>query len=673
MNEKNDIVRCKELILHRFKMDDLKYCLNGVSFNSNGKKEELQRRLKNILETEKTQRRAKRFILDRGIDMGYIERTEQGGFVDIPAAKVILKPTNIVPSLEDNITMKKLYFHKNINNVTGWKIVRTKDNNKTILNWVVSKDFFKSLIPSTVGEHIGNCFFLRCTKIEQNTQKGPLNDCYPIQLQLYVNGKDFTGHLPRVICYSSADKKLRSAVPTLLNEPLIKLFQSNYNEVRVKIELCFDRDSNINDTFGFALFTSTSRTVQEVCQEITSKKRVTVEEFDDDFRKFMSESDDIALEFAKIPLRSSITSTTIKTPFRGKNCNHISPDDLNDYIENNKNKEEWLCKICKNTCTPDDIMIDQFYMDLLNKHPDAERIELYPGMKYKVYCGSEISSIDKSIVTSKTKTGDLDFILIESDDEFDTPLNGQDFSIPKFKNEVNVRKSPVRRGSNAKQVEYIVIDDSSDEEPPEKRNRSEDVSHVINDIPLRDISSRISEPENHITQSVILNSDHDINIQSSTDIMNLRDSYVSSQVTTSNDSLAHPNQIQLSDHNENPSIRSNTINTTRQAIEKLNEVIQSNCFILDELIKGVVGEDIYNIDRMLDQEMEISTVPRNHLSLKSMYMSKELQTTTNVDSMMPFFYGNSTIKRYLKEQYDQLSDLEKYVNEVNKSCGYINP
>uniref|UniRef100_A0A0K0F9Q9 SP-RING-type domain-containing protein n=1 Tax=Strongyloides venezuelensis TaxID=75913 RepID=A0A0K0F9Q9_STRVS len=674
MSDINDLVRCKELIIYRFKMDDLKYCLNGVSCNSTGKKDELQRRLRNILEIEKTQRRTKKIILDRGIDMGYIERTEQGGFVDVPTPKVIPKSMNIVLSHEDNITMKKLYFHKNINNVTGWKIVRTKDNNQTILNWVLSKDFLKSLIKSKeVGEQIGNCFFLRCTKIEQNTQKGPLNDCYPLLMRLQINEEDFTKYLPREICYSSADKKNRLPVPTLLNDPLMKLLQSNYNEGRVKIELRFDRDSNKNDTFGFALFTSTSRTVQEICQEITSKKRVTFEKFDGDLRKFMSKSDDVTLECAKISLCSSITYKTIATPFRGKNCNHISPDDLKDYIEINKNSESWLCKICKHICTPDDIMIDEFFTDVLTKHPAVDGIELYPGMKYKLYGGSEILSMNKSTVTEKTKVNEVNFIFIDSDDEFDTPLNGQHFSISQFKNEVNVRKSPIRSNSNTKQIECILIDDSSDEEPPQKRNRSEDISHVINGIPLRDISSRMSEPENHITQSVILNSDHDINIQSSTDIMSLRDSFVSSQVTTLNDSLTHPNEIQLSDHNENPSIRSNNFNTTRQAIEKLNEVIQSNCFILDELIKGIVGGDMYNIDRILDQELEIGTLPINHLSLKPMYMNKELKNTSNVDSIIPLFYENSTIKQYLKEQYDQLSELEKYVNDVNKNCGYGNP
>ncbi|CEF68278.1 SAP domain and Zinc finger, MIZ-type domain and Gamma-aminobutyric acid A receptor/Glycine receptor alpha family and Neurotransmitter-gated ion-channel transmembrane domain-containing protein [Strongyloides ratti] len=662
MSEKSDLVKCKEMVLYKFKLDDLRSCLHGLFSNASGKKDDLQRRLRTFLESDKTQNKAIDVIFERGLSMGYITKSRQGGFVDNePTPKYVPRSSNRQPTLETNILMKDLYFYKDVHNVTGWKIINANDVSQSVfLNFILSKDLTKSLVSSKESKEPSRSFFLRCANIKQETQSAPLKDCYPVLMRMFINGQEFTSLLPREICYSSVDRKNRLPVPTVLNEALVKISHPFNRDVPIKVELRYDRDANKNESFAFAIFIAYSKTVEEICKEITSRKKVTFEKFDSDLKKFMSNTGDVALECARIPLRSSITYQTIRIPFRGKNCNHISPDDLKDYIEINKNSESWLCKICKHVCTPNDIMVDEFFMDVLKKHPTIDGIELYPGMKYKLYGGSEILSFGESTSATK-KNDDVSIVLIDSDDEFSNISSCPSASGRIFKDELKHSTTNNVNNCSSKNIECIVINDSSDEEPPQKRTRDEEIHYATNDFSNLDSSLESFTLENEVISCNNLNSNVNGNIGFIPDITISNDSFQSDQLTETNDSSNIQIEKLPPNHTENCSLKKSTTASTSGSnikfnIEKLSENFNNSNDQFDGLLNGFTDNKVHNIDKILDQEVKNGILPENHL---------DLQNTINVSSMFQFIAQDSPIQQYFASVNNEMSNLKDHISEIN--------
>lgn len=344
-------------------MDDLKFCLQNVGCNVNGRKDELQRRLNRALDCAKSQNSTVSIVLNRGNISLDVPNFSRGFYIEENKwkNKNISSTKSIVCSYPGDIVMKKLFFHKIISNISQWILPSVDDSCSTVYLNCELPDYISidSLI-SNKNEISSNCLLLRSAKLSSFNDNNELKvDTYPVSMRMYINKTDYTNLLPREVFYSSADKKNRLNVPTILNEALLE----NSDIIRAlksfTVELRYNKEINDYAKFAFALFTSTPISVKELCDEISKREKWDYSKFSEDLNKFMSKSSDIQLEFAKISLLSSTTRKRINIPFRGRYCNHLNPDDLEDYITINKNTEGWKCKICKALCTPDDIFIDE--------------------------------------------------------------------------------------------------------------------------------------------------------------------------------------------------------------------------------------------------------------------------------------------------------------------------
>uniref|UniRef100_A0A0K0G1L4 SP-RING-type domain-containing protein n=1 Tax=Strongyloides venezuelensis TaxID=75913 RepID=A0A0K0G1L4_STRVS len=659
MIDKDTLKICKDLILGKFKVEDLKFCLQNLGCNTYGRKDDLQRRLKTALDSTRLQKEAAKVVLLRGSILTNFPSFPRECFIEKPVQKVSVSSSLRSPSSEiypvDRL-MKKLYFHENIVNISPWQRSTNSDINNTVfINCIIPSNISISSLASTKTQVAQNCVLLRSSKLLLSNDNTPHEDTYPVLMRMFVNGCDHTNLLPREICYSSIDRKNRLSIPTVLNEALLANPENIKNNKPYKIELRFDSAANRDDRFIFGIFTSTQKTVKEICAEIISREKLDFIRFSQDLKKFMSTSGDIQLEFAKISLLSSTTRRRIRIPFRGKYCNHLNPDDLEDYIEINRSSEAWKCKICKAICTPDDISVDEFYMEILSKHKRAEEIELYPDMSYKLFGGDESKSLGKPIPPKKRRT-DEEIIIIDSDEDEDEEEEDNDEGniqepIP-TKNEsvtntnieqhtnINVQPSTIPQ----KHIECITIDDSSDEEePPQKKNRCNG-----------------GESSNtHILQPTLFSNTFKVSgPQFPSDGFSSDDSDKSD--TCENDLF-----VVLDDEDS-------VVTTNEIAVTKI-------CPVFEQFIKNINDKSPCNSTNLYfeyqdDEDLVCNAnIPgASKVLTQGSTISKNFNET---DKLNLYKNGNSPmVKDYFKTKNDEtLSVLDEFINNVEKTMGFIPP
>uniref|UniRef100_A0A0N5CF30 SP-RING-type domain-containing protein n=1 Tax=Strongyloides papillosus TaxID=174720 RepID=A0A0N5CF30_STREA len=416
------IKMCKDLILNRFRKIDLYKCLRRINHTASGSRSKLQILLYIILDQHTDDEELVKIILDRGEIMDYGLKT--GLEIDdvrmIPALG--FESSSGYVEHRDVIDMRRLYFYDDIKRIGGWNYVtvRSIDHNVS-LNFKLPSDLCRKLFLGNGSEMSPQMtFLLRCARIHDGnkTIDAPKDD-YPVEMELFINNLNVTTLLPREIVYTTSDRKERLSYPTILNEGIKQCREdcerSKYLNVRVE----FKRNDNKNNTYAFGIFSSTQKSVQDLCNEVLSREKISIDEFIDDLQEVMPKSGDIELDCTKISLLSSTTLKRIRIPFRGMNCNHIIPDDLEDYLTFNKGSEKWLCNICKSPCTPDDIMVDEFFEKILHKHPKDDEIFLYneQRLKYKLSKGKEMYLEDLLKEEDEKEMDDVDVIVIDSDDE----------------------------------------------------------------------------------------------------------------------------------------------------------------------------------------------------------------------------------------------------------------
>uniref|UniRef100_A0A0K0F5K7 SP-RING-type domain-containing protein n=1 Tax=Strongyloides venezuelensis TaxID=75913 RepID=A0A0K0F5K7_STRVS len=372
---------------------------------------------------------------------------------------------------ETNIQIKKFYFHKNVRNLSGWKIILSKDISAPFtFDFKLPCEVEDSILSSNDSKSSKDRLILHYAQIIEGGNL-PHKDCYPLGMRI------------------SEDKKNREYMPINLNDVVFKLSKISKIKESLRIGICFDVAENTECTFAYAVFFSSLKTMEELLIETTNKARTTVDEFDSDLEKWLMEGDDLILDSTKIPLKSSLSFTRIKIPFRGKHCKHISPEDLETYVSINKVAESWLYR---------------FYTKVLQNHPDVEKIELSPGAEYRIAGYEKKLSINNSkVIRAEIDINSDEIVLIgnvEIDDSFRENLSQVDN---------NGNQLPLNASSNINVTDYIELDGSFDDEPLTSvkksdtklsvgKSRQEDTSGsngIVNfeSLPSHPKSSKLSE------------------------------------------------------------------------------------------------------------------------------------------------------------------------------------
>ncbi|CEF61277.1 Zinc finger, MIZ-type domain-containing protein [Strongyloides ratti] len=295
------------------------------------------------------------------------------------------------------IKMKKLFFYRNFTALTNWETISCKhlSNSVNLIN--LSKTIMFNL-PEKIKKNIlgkdnnscKNVILLRSVQI--NSDQNEYYDSYPTNLKLLLDKNDYSYLLPREIAKKIGNKKERANYPTSLNNLVLDKIKMDEKTSNISIVVSYNNKSMSDFEYSLQIVACEEVPEEEIIDEVLKRPKKTNMDFMEELKTYLISKGDVRVEKIRVILKDSIFLKLIEIPFRGKNCKHLMPDDLKSYIKINKIKEDWLCRICNESCNPDDIFIDQFYIDLLAKHPYATAVDIYENGNYEVV---EESNFDK--------------------------------------------------------------------------------------------------------------------------------------------------------------------------------------------------------------------------------------------------------------------------------------
>jgi hypothetical protein len=189
---------------------------------------------------------------------------------------------------------------------------------------------------------------------------------------------------------------------------------------------------NANILLDRLLTTGVRRSVDE-----TKKKIALMLDGDDD---------NIALDQLKISLLCPLMKTRMNIPARTKTCSHLQCFDLSNYLNMCEKRPVWKCPQCNGNAHYDNLIIDQYFMDLLKTvEHNVEEVELERDGNWKI--------LEVACDT------------LSDDDDDISPAKAIKME------ETSTSKS----NKTAKDAEIITLDDSDDDNAPgssEPRSRS---------------------------------------------------------------------------------------------------------------------------------------------------------------------------------------------------------
>ncbi|KAI0561815.1 hypothetical protein FGB62_71g022 [Gracilaria domingensis] len=152
---------------------------------------------------------------------------------------------------------------------------------------------------------------------------------------------------------------------------------------------------------------------------------------------FLTDPDGLTVSSMKVSLRCPLGLTRIKTPVKGKRCQHVQCFDLDNFLEYSRRSSKFECPVCnKATAQPAMLVVSPYIEHALKEHLDCDEVEIFA---------------DGTMVQVERKmTG------VASDDEEDSKVDGIKSSSGKQ------RPKP----SPAKTCEVVDLTLDSDDESP---------------------------------------------------------------------------------------------------------------------------------------------------------------------------------------------------------------
>ncbi|CEF63621.1 Zinc finger, MIZ-type domain-containing protein [Strongyloides ratti] len=345
---------------------------------------------------------------------------------------------------QPKIIQKKLFYYNEIKEICSWNqnckismipVVRGREVTNKYYEYAFEISISSTILSCIKKPKNNQSFDILLRSVSRPDKDGLYSDQYPLDMEFFTENINCSDLLPRVEAkYASTDIGQRLSYPSIITPAIINKSKSFplvegglecfYTfHFRIRYPTFAKRQSMIENGFYFFKFVFCSKIPTEtVMNRILKQPMLGKEAFLKNIIEEFERDDEIGCESVIVSLQSSITMAIIKHPFRGKYCKHLIPDDLEAYLKQNEGNEKFVCKICKNKCTPDDIIIDSYFREILEKNSKITKIEILKNGEY-IIKEIEDDEIDKDNKFSNNHLDIDEIIIIESGSEDENESN----------------------------------------------------------------------------------------------------------------------------------------------------------------------------------------------------------------------------------------------------------
>lgn len=280
-----------------------------------------------------------------------------------------------------------------------------------------------------INEHYRNRILLQFVQISPETN---VTKRLPYNISVFLNGRQCT--LP-TLNYSRDNDLI---IPWYCNLPIDITPLTYVNPLKpntLKIHWAGEPHK-----FMAGVFISKILTLDEVLEDLKKKPLHGSNETKNRIKKIMESDtfDDLVVDSLVFSFKDPISSTKIKIPVRDKGCTHLKCFDAKTFLQINQQKVVWLCPVCNQNITFQNLEIDEFFLNILQSttlSEDCVEIILYKDGSY--------AEKKPSVDDDKTNKH-YEMTVLNSDDD-DAPLSYEPNNITN-RNESSVFEKNKKQG-----------------------------------------------------------------------------------------------------------------------------------------------------------------------------------------------------------------------------------
>lgn len=213
-------------------------------------------------------------------------------------------------------------------------------------------------------------------------------------------------------------------------------------------------------------------------------------------KKSMESDVDMGVDSMLTTVKDPLSKMRMELPARGMDCIHLACFDAIQFLQMNEQKQTWICPLCKKKVKFEDIVVDEFFLNILkspNLSEDCENVILLQDGSWTEKQTKEYLSSSNS--NDKQSGNNIEvFTLSDSDDEDDMPI------MKRLKKDVPKVEEPIIKSEHIASTEDLT--------------KTKDTNSLENDVVL-DLSFKNSPSTSTEYQPIMLNNNSDHTHESS--------------------------------------------------------------------------------------------------------------------------------------------------------------
>lgn len=328
---------------------------------------------------------------------------------------IIQPPANIVSNLSSsvkiispplsysNITFRQLPFYKVKHEILKPTLLKVKSNNKTNgpqlfqISFVLTCEIASEISMHrdlTKNEYCMQAQLRICALDNNANPNGGVEYDDMLPLGLFIRMNDRQCPLPPTAPSTRPNTEARR-IPLPINvTQFMKLSPMNANKLSINwsaevgrtFVMCLNVVEKLTSSYLLEKLKQRPRLSVDITKQTIAKQYKRVID-DDDEDSANADDDDIATTIVRVSLQCPLAKFRMMYPAKGKNCSHLQCFDGFAYISCNEKKSVWMCPVCNRTLYYEDLLIDQYFVDVLadEQSADCQEVQLFVDGSWKVY------------------------------------------------------------------------------------------------------------------------------------------------------------------------------------------------------------------------------------------------------------------------------------------------